>query len=123
MINLFYINTHCIDTNNFSSILHDPIVTEFEDMVANYVGAKYAVALNSATSAIFLALLNKQITVNIPSIIPPVVPNAIITSNNKIQFYDDIDWVGDSYILHMFDDYKIIDSAQKLKKKSIYRRM
>ena len=30
------------------------------------------------------------------------------------KFKDNIDWVGDSYTLHKFDDYKIIDSAQKV---------
>jgi dTDP-4-amino-4,6-dideoxygalactose transaminase len=56
------------------------VVNEFENTIANYVGAKYAVSVNSATSAIFLALLNKNITLNIPTMIPPVVLNAIITS-------------------------------------------
>ena len=46
--------------------------------------------------------------------IPPVVCNAILTSGNKLDFNDNTDWVGDSYILHEFDDYKIIDSAQKV---------
>tara|TARA_B100000131_G_C17871797_1_gene514524 strand:- start:19 stop:741 length:723 start_codon:yes stop_codon:yes gene_type:complete len=46
--------------------------------------------------------------------IPPVVVNAIITSGNEVRFYDDVDWVGHSYVLHTFEDYKIVDSAQKL---------
>jgi dTDP-4-amino-4,6-dideoxygalactose transaminase len=48
--------------------------------------------------------------------IPPVVLNAIITSGNRYEFYDDVDWVGGSYLLHDFGDYKVIDSAQKLEK-------
>ena len=48
--------------------------------------------------------------------IPPVVLNAIITSGNKHNFSDNTDWVGDSYLLHDFGDYKVIDSAQKLEK-------
>jgi dTDP-4-amino-4,6-dideoxygalactose transaminase len=48
--------------------------------------------------------------------IPPVVLNAIITSGNKYVFYDDVDWIGNSYVLHHFDDYKFVDSAQKLEK-------
>jgi dTDP-4-amino-4,6-dideoxygalactose transaminase len=116
MINLFHLNTHQIDTAYYSNMLHDNIVTEFENKIKNYVGAKYAVTFNSATSAIFLALMSKDIVVKIPSMIPPVVLNAIITSGNKYVFSDDTNWVGDSYILHEFDDYKIIDSAQKLEK-------
>jgi len=50
------------------------------------------------------------------TIIPPVVCNSIITSGNKIKFRDDVSWVGDSYVLHEFEKYKIIDSAQKITK-------
>jgi|TARA_B100000035_G_scaffold306148_1_gene307853 hypothetical protein len=114
MIQLFNINTHIIDTSEFSNLLHDKIVTDFEREFASYVGAKYACSVNSATNAIFLSMLNKNTIVDIPSMIPPVVANAIITSGNRVRFYDDIDWVGHSYILHTFEDYKIVDSAQKL---------
>jgi dTDP-4-amino-4,6-dideoxygalactose transaminase len=116
MIGLFNINTHTLDTSRYTNLLHDNIVTEFEDSIKNYVGAKYAVSFNSATSAIFLSLLNKNIILAVPSMIPPVVLNAIITSGNKYTFNDNVDWVGDSYTLHDFGDYKIVDSAQKLEK-------
>jgi dTDP-4-amino-4,6-dideoxygalactose transaminase len=116
MINLFHLNDHIIDTSKYSNLLHDNIVTEFEDTIKDYVGAKYAVSFNSATSALFLTLLGKNITLKVPSMIPPVVLNAIITSGNKYTFTDNVDWVGDSYVLHQFSDYKIVDSAQKLMK-------
>jgi hypothetical protein len=48
--------------------------------------------------------------------IPPVVLNALITSGNSINFVDNIDWIGNSYILHDFGNYKIIDSAQKVER-------
>lgn len=114
MIQLFNVNSHTIDTSEFSNLLHDKIVTDFEKEFASYVGAKYACSVNSATNAIFLCMLNKNTVVKIPSMIPPVVANAIITSGNKVEFYDDTDWVGHSYVLHTFEDYKIVDSAQKL---------
>lgn len=114
MIQLFNITNHVIDTSKFSHYLHGTIVEEFENNFLEYVGAKYACSVNSATNAIFLMLLNKNITVKVPSLIPPVVLNAVITSGNKIQFTDDVDWIGYSYILHEFDDYKIIDSAQRV---------
>ena len=114
MIQLFNINTHIIDTSDFSNLLHDDVVIELENKFASYVGAKYACSVNSATNAIFLSMLNKNTVVGIPSMIPPVVANAIITSGNEVRFYDDVDWVGHSYILHEFEDYKIVDSAQKL---------
>ena len=121
MIQLFNINTHKIDTSEFSNLLHDDIVVEFEKKIADYVGSKYACSINSATNAIFLSLLNKNVIVDLPSMIPPVVANAIITSGNKINFIDDVDWVGNSYILHQFDDYKVVDSAQKLEKNQFQR--
>ena len=116
MIQLFNINTHIIDTSEFSHLLHDRVVIEFEKKIAEYVGSKYACSVNSATNAIFLSLLNKGVTVNLPSMIPPVVANAILTSGNTIEFADNSDWPGHSYILYEFTDYKIVDSAQKLKK-------
>lgn len=112
MINLFHINNYTIDTSKFSNLLHDSIVQEFECAFAEYVGAKYACSANSASSLLFLSLLNKKTTVSIPSTIPAVVPNVIINSGNEILFYDDVDWVGSSYRLH----HNIIDSAQEVSK-------
>lgn len=134
MIDLFHIPNHTIDTSKWTHALHDKGVEEFEARVAEYVGAKYACGVNSATNAITLILKKegfanitqantatppefypRQIT--IPSVIPPVVCNAIYaTECCSIRFKDDIDWVGDSYVLHEFDDYKVIDSAQKIEK-------
>ena len=55
MIQLFNVRNHNIDTSKFSNLLHDGVVTEFEDKIAKYVGAKYACSINSATNAIFLS--------------------------------------------------------------------
>jgi len=118
MIQLFNVNNHIIDTSEFSNMLHDKIVIEYEKKIADYVGAKYACAINSATNAIFLTMVMEKYmnsrVIKIPSIIPPVVANAIITSGNKVEFTDNVEWVGDSYILHEFRTYKVVDSAQKL---------
>jgi UDP-4-amino-4,6-dideoxy-L-N-acetyl-beta-L-altrosamine transaminase len=116
MIQLFNIPNYTINTSKFSNFLHDKVVEEFEQNICSYVGAKYACSINSATNAIFLLFLNKNTTVEIPSIIPPVVANGLLTSGNKIKFVDDVDWVGGSYVLHDFGDYKIVDSAQKLER-------
>lgn len=116
MINLFNINHYTIDTSEFDHVLNGSIVKKFEEEFAEYVGAKYSCGVNSATNAIFLSLLGKNEKVSIPSIIPPVVLNAILLSGNKIDFKDDIGWVGGSYVLHEFNDYKIIDSAQKVER-------
>ena len=114
MITLFHVPTHQINTAQFSSVLHDDIVLEFENKFKEYVGALHACSINSATNAIFLSLLNANETIRVSSIIPPVVLNAIIQSGNLIEFTDNVKWVGGSYTLHQFNDYKIIDSAQKV---------
>ena len=102
MIDLFHIPNYTIDTSKFNHYLHANTVINFEKNFCDYVGAKYACSINSATNAIFLALLNKNKIISVPSMIPPVVCNAILTSGNKLNFYDDVNWVGDSYVLHKF---------------------
>lgn len=116
MIKLFNVPSHCINTSSFKSVLHGGVVSDFEDQIKNYVGAKYACAINSASSAIFLSLIKDAGVVKVPSIIPPVVLNSIILSGNSIEFTDNTDWVGHSYNLHTIGDYSIIDSAQKLER-------
>ena len=115
MIKLLHVNDYKVNTADFSPLLNDPIVERFEKQICEFVGAKYACSLHSATMAIFFTLLEQEKqTIDIPSIIPPVVPNAIITAGHKVNFIDNVDWVGNSYVLKQFDDYKIIDSAQQL---------
>ena len=121
MINLFNINHYTINTATFDNVLNGAVVKEFEKDFAEYVGANHACGVNSATNAIFLSLLGKNVDVTIPSIIPPVVLNAIILSGNRILFKDDTDWVGGSYTLHNFKSYKIIDSAQKVERDQFRR--
>jgi|TARA_R110000796_G_scaffold106608_1_gene217041 dTDP-4-amino-4,6-dideoxygalactose transaminase len=110
MIQLFNINNYKIDTSELGNVLHGEIVEEFEQAFAEYVGAKYACFANSASSLIYLSLKDLNTTVKIPSIMPPVVPNMIVNSGNKIEFYDDVDWVGNMYRLHP----GIWDSAQRV---------
>lgn len=112
MIKLFNIPNSIIDTSNFSHILHDEVVEKFECQFADYVGAKYACFANSASSLIFLSLLKKNVKIRLPSTIPPVVANIIVNTGNKIDFYDNIDWVGHQY--HLYDN--IYDSAQEVTK-------
>ena len=115
MIKLMHVNDYVIDTSQFRPLLNDKVVEELEKEIASYVGAKYACSIHSATMAIFMSLLEQEkTTVEIPSIIPPVVPNAILTAGHDLKYRDDVNWVGSSYVLHQFEDYKIIDSAQQL---------
>jgi dTDP-4-amino-4,6-dideoxygalactose transaminase len=114
MINLFNINNYVVDTSKFNHHLHATVVRQFEEEFAEYVGARYACSVNSATNAIFLAFLNKSEVVGVPSMIPPVVLNALINSGNTISFSDNVQWVGHSYLLHDFGEYRVIDSAQQV---------
>lgn len=117
MISLFNIPQYTIDTSKFKNLLHDKVVEDFTQEFCKYVGASYGCAVNSATNAIFLALENKKnINVSIPSMIPPVVGNAVKLAGGNLKFTDDTEWVGHSYTLHNFGDYKIIDSAQRVDK-------
>ena len=116
MIGLFHIENYVVDTSHFDHALHDSGVTVLEERFARYVGARYACSISSATNAIFLILRGKDATIEIPSVIPPVVLNAIINSGNQIKFIDNVEWVGDSYVLHEFANYKVIDSAQKVER-------
>ena len=106
MINLFNINSYIVDTSSFNNLLHGEIVCEFEEAFASYVGAKHACFANSASSLLFLSLLKYNTTIRLPSTIPPVVPNVVINTGNRVQFYNDINWVGCAYHLHenIFDN-------------------
>jgi len=89
-------------------------VSELEEEFASYVGAKYAVAVNSCTSALYLALeffKHRYRAVTIPSMTVPLVANAVIHSGCTLKFSDRVDWVGKSYELQ---DTPIIDSAHEV---------
>ena len=112
MISLFNIPNYTIDTSQFSHMLHDEVVGKLEENFAQYVGAKYACTANSASSLLFLSLIKYNEIIDIPSTMPIVVPNAIITAGNQVRFYNDINWVGHCYHLHD----NIFDSAQEVRK-------
>lgn len=125
MIQLFHTPNYVIDTSRFKNLLHDKIVREFEENFCNYVGARYGCSVHSATAAIFLIFSMMEADekiVKVPSIIPPVVPNALINAGCKIEFVDNVEWVGGSYVLHEFKPgIKIIDSAQRVERNQFER--
>lgn len=114
MINLFNINNYVIDTSKLGNHLHGPVVDQFCKEFCEYVGAKYGCTLNSASNAIFLAMENKKLDVEIPAMLPPVVFNSLYNAGSNINFVDNTEWVGSSYTLYEDNDYKIIDSAQRV---------
>jgi dTDP-4-amino-4,6-dideoxygalactose transaminase len=94
-----------------------PKVAELETKFADYVGSKYAVAVNSCTSAIFLCLkyetiVNNLRKITIPSVTFVSVANMIFHAGLQLNFCDEI-YVGDWYYLK---GTSIIDSAHYLQR-------
>lgn len=73
------------------------VVQQFEEAVARYTGAPYAVAVESCTAAIFLCLkygpLPHDRYISIPSYTYPGVPCSIIHAGARVRFNDE-DWHG-----------------------------
>ena len=93
-------------------------VFKFEKALAEYVGAKHAIALDSCTSALFLSLKwhtkNGGIpAVERPSMTVPLVACAAIEAGFQILFDERTDWVGKYYLLR---GTNIIDSAHELRR-------
>lgn len=117
MIKLFNIPNYIIDTSKFSNLVNGDNVQEFTQNFCKYTGFKYGCPVNSATNAIIMiAFLVNDPNFKIPSIIPPVVLNAIVLGGQKYKFTDHIDWVGHPYVMSITDKMAIIDSAQEVRR-------
>ena len=87
-------------------------VAEFEEVIAAWAGAKYAVAVESGTAALFLACVCRQVKeVTIPKYTYPSVPCSIIHAGGKVVF-DDIRWEG----VYQLKPYEIWDGALRFRK-------
>ena len=91
-----YLN-ECIDSTFVSSV--GKFVDEFEEKIAHYTGAKYAVATSNGTSALHIALLLANVTENDEVITQPLTfvatCNAISYCNANPIFIDvDKDTMG-----------------------------
>ena len=65
------------------------VTEEFEEKLADYTGAKYAITVDNASNAIFLALMYEKVkgkTITIPSRTYPSVPCEIIHAGAKINW-------------------------------------
>lgn len=100
--------------------MHNPYktVSDFEEVLAEYTGAKYAVCVESCTAAIFLSLMYKRkegwisdYEIDCPTHTYPSVPCSIIHSGFKVNFID-LDWEGE-YQLKPLD---IWDAALRFKR-------
>lgn len=100
---------------------HNPykIVEQFEELIADFAGSRYAVAVESGSAAILLSLMYRKFmrgydgirTVTIPKYTYPSVPCSIIFVGGKVRFAD-VNWEGE-YQLHPLG---IWDAALRFKK-------
>ena len=98
---------------------HNPyqVITTFEELIAEYCGAEYAVAVDNATNGLFLCmkylgLEDQEIT--IPAITFMSVPCAIIHAGNKVNFDKNHPSIVDGKKLrgqYKLEPYPIWDSA------------
>jgi hypothetical protein len=104
----------------YNKPLHNPykVVRMFEEEVARYTGAKYAVSVDSCTNALFLSLMyqkhigaaDKLTEVKIPSKTYLSVPQSIIHAGLDPVFDTTInDWVG----VYQLGDLPIYDAAKR----------
>lgn len=92
-------------------IIHNPykVVKMFEEEVAEYTGAPYAVAVDSCTNALFLCCKYLNVdTISIPRRTYLSVPMSILHAGGNVVF-DNREWKG-IYDLH---PYPIIDAAKR----------
>ena len=95
--------------------LHNPfkVVKMFEEEVAHYTGASYAVAVDSCTSALMLVCKYLEVKeVTIPSKTYLSVPQSIIHAGGTPVFDTTVnDWVG----TYQLKPYPIYDAAKRFK--------
>ena len=90
---------------------HNPykIVQMFEEEVADYTGAPFAVSVDSCTNALFLCSKYLQVKeVTIPKQTYLSVPQSIIHAGGNVQF-EDIQWKG----IYQLKPYPIYDAAKR----------
>ena len=93
------------------------VVHSLEELLSDYAGSKYCVAVESGSAAILLSLFwfkeqNGSLgTVTCPKRTYPSIPSSIILMGGKVEFTDE-DWEG-VYQLH---PYPIVDGALRFKR-------
>lgn len=86
------------------------IVKLFEEEIAHYTGAPYAVAVDSCTNALFLCCKYLEVkTVTIPSKTYLSVPQSITHAGGKVE-YSKKEWNG----IYQLEPYPIYDAALRL---------
>lgn len=90
-----------------------------EKEFCRYVGSKYAVAVDSCTSGLFLSLkcngIGQGDTVTIPSLTFASVANVILHCNARLEWEDE-SYVGRAYYLKNNRVYRVVDSAHQIER-------
>ncbi len=93
------------------------VVRQFEQAVAEFAGAKYGIATDSCTSAIFLSLLwsfkvNPKIAVvEVPRLTYPSVPMSVVHAGRCIKWIN-WDWKG----CYRLNPTRVVDCAKRFKR-------
>ena len=88
------------------------VVRDFEQVVADYAGAKYGVAVDSCTNAIFLCCKYRKIgNTLLPKKTYVGVAYSVIHAGGKIVWVD-CEWTG----FYHLSPWRIIDSARRFKR-------
>lgn len=88
----------------------------FEDELAQYTGAKYAVTVSSCTDALFLSCVYHNVTgkeVVIPKRTYLSVPQSIIHAGGIVKFQD-YEWQTNLYSRYQLKPFPIWDAAKEL---------
>jgi len=87
-------------------------IRQFEKTIAKHCGARYGIAVESCTAALFLCCLYLKVKdVTIPKKTYFSVPISIIHAGGTVK-YEDKEWIG----AYQLKPYPIIDSAMRFKK-------
>lgn len=90
---------------------HNPykIVEMFEEEIAYYTGAPFAVSIDNCTDALMLCCVYHGVTeVTVPKKTYLSVPQAIMAAGGKVKF-EDVEWKG----IYQLAPYPIYDSARR----------
>lgn len=87
-------------------------VRNFEQALADFAGSKYAVTMESCTSALLLACAYFKVDeVIIPKRTYPSVPCSIIHAGGRVRF-EDLEWEG----IYQLKPYPIYDGAKRFRR-------
>lgn len=90
---------------------------KFEEEFKHYIGARYAIGVDSCTNGLFLALKYNQVgakdVIRMPSLTFSSVASVVLQAGAEIQFEDEF-YVGQAYRLKTNRPFQIVDAAHQI---------